>query len=131
MKPLVKCSFCGKNEEQVNLIVKAKTEGLAICDECIVLCVYTLIKNDFNPYELIDMPVIEIKEEGFVVRVKDKSRKFCFGNVAGENQWDALCKFLTTDRVEDLKKKIEEKENELATLRADLEKLHGEKTDAE
>lgn len=35
-KPLPKCSFCGKNQDQVRKLIAAP--GVLICDECVELC---------------------------------------------------------------------------------------------
>jgi ATP-dependent Clp protease ATP-binding subunit ClpX len=36
MAPLLKCSFCGKSEQEVNKLVAGP--GVYICDECVELC---------------------------------------------------------------------------------------------
>ena len=40
----IKCSFCGKEQEQVRRIVAGP--GVCICDECIELC-QEIIEEDF------------------------------------------------------------------------------------
>lgn len=44
-KRQVKCSFCGKNQEQVNRIVAGP--GVYICNECIELC-SEIIEEEFD-----------------------------------------------------------------------------------
>lgn len=43
----LRCSFCGKPHSQVKKLV-AGPHGVAICDECIVLCVDILTENHPN-----------------------------------------------------------------------------------
>lgn len=33
------CSFCGKGEERVQMLMPGKTAGMYICDECALFCV--------------------------------------------------------------------------------------------
>ena len=40
-EPLVRCSFCGKSEEQVNRLIRG-SQGVYICDGCIELCLEIL-----------------------------------------------------------------------------------------
>jgi hypothetical protein len=35
----LRCSFCGKAEEEVGRLVAAGTTDIAICEECVRLCV--------------------------------------------------------------------------------------------
>ena len=52
----IKCSFCGKEQEQVRRIVAGP--GVCICDECIELC-QEIIEEDFievNDVEPQDIP---------------------------------------------------------------------------
>lgn len=32
------CSFCGRSENEVEVIVAASEQGVAICDECVDAC---------------------------------------------------------------------------------------------
>jgi len=41
----MKCSFCGKAAEEVHKLIAA-SEKIAICDECVMQCVETLIYPD-------------------------------------------------------------------------------------
>ena len=38
------CSFCGRSEEQVR-IVQGPGGQLCICEECVAVCVYALVKD--------------------------------------------------------------------------------------
>jgi ATP-dependent Clp protease ATP-binding subunit ClpX len=42
-KKQLKCSFCGKNQDQVNRLIAGP--GVYICDECIDLCSDILLMN--------------------------------------------------------------------------------------
>lgn len=42
----VRCSFCGKTQEQVEKLIAGP--GVYICDECIELCMGIIGENDFN-----------------------------------------------------------------------------------
>jgi ATP-dependent Clp protease ATP-binding subunit ClpX len=35
---LVRCSFCGKNQKQVQKVIIARSGGAGICDDCVELC---------------------------------------------------------------------------------------------
>lgn len=45
----IRCSFCGKPEEQVRKLI-AGPEGVYICDECVGIC-SEIIEDEFNMYE--------------------------------------------------------------------------------
>lgn len=45
----IRCSFCGKPEEQVRKLI-AGPEGVYICDECVGIC-SEIIDDEFNVYE--------------------------------------------------------------------------------
>ena len=45
----IRCSFCGKSEEQVRKLI-AGPEGVYICDECVGIC-SEIIDDEFNMYE--------------------------------------------------------------------------------
>ena len=45
----IRCSFCGKSEEQVRKLI-AGSEGVYICDECVGIC-SEIIDDEFNMYE--------------------------------------------------------------------------------
>ena len=44
-KKQLKCSFCGKTQEQVRRLIAGP--GVYICDECIELC-FEIIEEEFN-----------------------------------------------------------------------------------
>lgn len=50
-KKQLKCSFCGKNQEQVKRLVAGP--GVYICDECIALC-SEIIEEEFEDFKEID-----------------------------------------------------------------------------
>ena len=52
-KGQLKCSFCGKTQDQVRKLVAGP--GVYICDECIELC-NEIIEEEFNEVELKDVP---------------------------------------------------------------------------
>ena len=55
-KGQLKCSFCGKNQEQVRKLVAGP--GVYICDECIELCneiIEDEIGEDFD-FNFVDLP---------------------------------------------------------------------------
>ncbi|MDF2532699.1 MAG: ATP-dependent Clp protease ATP-binding subunit clpX, partial [Clostridia bacterium] len=62
-KKQLKCSFCGKNQEQVRRLIAGP--GVYICDECIELC-QEIIDEEFDEeidVELEDIPKpAQIKE---------------------------------------------------------------------
>lgn len=41
----MECSFCGKSQEQVHRLISGPV-GVAICDECVYLCVRVLQGDD-------------------------------------------------------------------------------------
>ena len=41
----VKCSFCGKSQEEVNRLIAGP--GVYICDECIEVC-FEILEGGFN-----------------------------------------------------------------------------------
>ena len=55
-KGQLKCSFCGKNQEQVRKLVAGP--GVYICDECIELCNEIIEEEIGDDYELnlVDLP---------------------------------------------------------------------------
>lgn len=44
-KGQLKCSFCGKSQDQVQKLVSGP--GVCICDECIELC-YEIVRRDLR-----------------------------------------------------------------------------------
>lgn len=45
------CSFCGKNNEEVYKLIAA-SETVAICDECVLDCLASLIYPDDDDIEI-------------------------------------------------------------------------------
>lgn len=41
----MKCSFCGKDESEAKQLIAA-SDKVAICDECVLLCLETLVYPD-------------------------------------------------------------------------------------
>lgn len=41
----MKCSFCGKDQKEVQQLIAA-SDKIAICDECVMECVHTLVYPD-------------------------------------------------------------------------------------
>ena len=49
-EPRIRCSFCGKTEEQVRKLI-AGPEGAYICDECIDICSEIIEEELDDAYE--------------------------------------------------------------------------------
>ncbi len=67
-KKQVKCSFCGKSQEQVNRIVAGP--GVYICNECIELC-SEIIEEEFEDVH-VDKPLDEIPKPREIKRILDE-----------------------------------------------------------
>lgn len=67
-KKQVKCSFCGKTQEQVNRIVAGP--GVYICNECIELC-SEIIEEEFDDAQ-VDKPLDEIPKPQEIKRILDE-----------------------------------------------------------
>lgn len=50
--PTHKCSFCGKNNNQVKHMVAGP--GVSICNECVLLCIETIFDRDQAKKEVKD-----------------------------------------------------------------------------
>lgn len=50
------CSFCGADDTMRNKIIK--TEGAAICDECVLLCCTMLINPKTERLEFTKLPEV-------------------------------------------------------------------------
>ncbi len=59
-KGQIKCSFCGKTQEQVRKLVAGP--GVYICDECIALC-NEIIEEEFNDQEDVELKDIPKPKE--------------------------------------------------------------------
>ena len=55
----MKCSFCGKSNEEVEQMIAAN-DKIAICDECVMSCLEILVYGEPDPI------VINLEEEGEV-----------------------------------------------------------------
>ena len=60
-KELVKCSFCGKTQDQVRKIV-AGPKCLYICDQCIELCM-AIIEEEVSNFEKTDLQDLMLPRE--------------------------------------------------------------------
>lgn len=49
-KPLIKCSFCGRTEDQVEQLISGPN-GIYICNDCVELCVDILMKKEIEKEE--------------------------------------------------------------------------------
>lgn len=67
-KKQVKCSFCGKTQEQVNRIVAGP--GVYICNECIELC-SEIIEEEFEDAH-VEQPLDEIPKPQEIKRIMDE-----------------------------------------------------------
>lgn len=67
-KKQVKCSFCGKTQEQVNRIVAGP--GVYICNECIELC-SEIIEEEFEDVH-VEQPIDEIPKPKEIKRILDE-----------------------------------------------------------
>lgn len=106
---LTKCSFCGKNQNQVDRIIAGP--GVYICSECIELC-NEIMEDDFSPAdELLDNPDFklpipqEIKEglDDYVIG-QDEAKKAV--SVAVYNHYKRIMQGKNDDGVEIQKSNI-------------------------
>jgi len=67
-KKQVKCSFCGKTQEQVNRIVAGP--GVYICNECIELC-SEIIEEEYDDIP-VEQPLDEIPKPKEIKRILDE-----------------------------------------------------------
>lgn len=70
-KKQLKCSFCGKNQEQVRRLIAGP--GVYICDECIELC-QEIIDEEF--YEELDTELQDIPKP---VQIKEFLDQYVIG----------------------------------------------------
>ncbi len=57
---LVKCSFCGKSQDQVRRLVAGP--GVFICDECVLLC-QEIVADDLTPVNNFNMTELPLPKE--------------------------------------------------------------------
>ncbi|MCG0276555.1 MAG: ATP-dependent Clp protease ATP-binding subunit ClpX [Thermosediminibacteraceae bacterium] len=99
-KGQLKCSFCGKTQDQVRKLVAGP--GVYICDECIELC-NEIIEEEFNEEQEMDFTDIpkprEIKEilDQYVIG-QEKAKKIL--SVAVYNHYKRINSNVKTDDVE-------------------------------
>ena len=67
-KKQVKCSFCGKTQEQVNRIVAGP--GVYICNECIELC-SEIIEEEYEDIS-VEQPLDEIPKPREIKKILDE-----------------------------------------------------------
>jgi ATP-dependent Clp protease ATP-binding subunit ClpX len=67
-KKQVKCSFCGKTQEQVNRIVAGP--GVYICNECIELC-SEIIEEEYDDIR-VDKPLSELLKPAEIKKILDE-----------------------------------------------------------
>lgn len=53
---MIKCDFCNKDQSEVKQMI-AGPNGIAICDECVMLCLDVLLKKSDN------IPIINVDED--------------------------------------------------------------------
>ena len=53
----IRCSFCGKHQEQVSRIIAGP--GAYICNECVHLCM-SILDDTYDPEEHLDLSLIHI-----------------------------------------------------------------------
>ncbi|MCA0385371.1 MAG: ATP-dependent Clp protease ATP-binding subunit ClpX [Firmicutes bacterium] len=104
-KPTLKCSFCGKSQEQVKRLIAGP--NVYICDECIELCNEILEeelsiykKDDSNEWSLESLPKpAEIKEilDAYVIG-QEKAKKTL--SVAMYNHYKRIQNTIDEDEVE-------------------------------
>ena len=68
-KNSVKCSFCGKPQEQVKRIVAGP--GVYICDECIELC-SEILEDEFDSSEVIQEELSELPKPAEIKEILDQ-----------------------------------------------------------
>lgn len=99
-KKQLKCSFCGKNQEQVKRLIAGP--GVYICDECIDLC-SEIISDEFE--ENIELETTELRKPN---EIKDYLDQYVIGQdkakkalaVAVYNHYKRISANLSTDEVE-------------------------------
>ena len=124
------CIFCDRSMKYIVIIGDA-----CICAECVKESVQTLLDRGFNPDELVNVPTIDIKNDGFCIRMGEEVKRFYFNPVQRTEQtippWDKLCGFLKSTKVKELQQQIEKKEAELQELYKQIEFFQEEHSDAE
>lgn len=58
----INCSFCGKSNTEVQRVLTVDKK-VAICDECILICLQTLIYDEPDVETIIEEEVIVLEDE--------------------------------------------------------------------
>lgn len=74
----VKCSFCGKTQDQVRKLI-AGQNGIYICDECVELC------NEILDEEFEDFPLDKLEDEEINLLKPKKIKEFLDSYVVGQD----------------------------------------------
>ena len=82
-KGQLKCSFCGKEQEQVKKLIAGP--GVYICDECIELC-NEIIEEEFN--EDVDVELSNIPRPREITEILDQH---VIGQDRAKARWPSPC----------------------------------------
>jgi len=116
----VKCSFCGKSQDEVYKIVAGP--GVCICDECIKVCNDIILdrkKREDEPFNLANVPFPkEIKRflDEYIIE-QDKAKKIL--SVAVYNHYKRI-KSNNNDRLDKKGKKINKTEEEIELEKSNI-----------
>lgn len=109
-KKLLKCSFCGKSQEEVVRVIAGP--GVFICNECLDLCV-DIMREDLAPEELAASGA-NLNEVPKPIEIRDHLDEFVIGQdnakkalaVAVYNHYKRINSTVSTDEVELTKSNI-------------------------
>jgi len=116
----VKCSFCGKSQDEVYKIVAGP--GVCICDECIKVCNDIILdrrKKEDRPFDLKNVPFPkEIKSylDEYIVG-QDKAKKIL--SVAVYNHYKRI-KSNNNDKIDEKDKKIHKEREEIELEKSNI-----------
>ena len=117
---MVKCSFCGKTQDEVYKIVAGP--GVCICDECIKVCNDVILdrrKKEGRPFDLKNVPSPkEIKSylDEYIVG-QDKAKKIL--SVAVYNHYKRI-KSNNNDKIDEKDKKIDKTKEEIELEKSNI-----------
>jgi len=117
---MVKCSFCGKTQDEVYKIVAGP--GVCICDECIKVCNEIIVdrrKKEDRPFDLTDVPSPkEIKSflDEYIVG-QNKAKKIL--SVAIYNHYKRI-KSNNNDRLDKKDRKIDKTKEEIELEKSNI-----------
>lgn len=117
---MVKCSFCGKTQDEVYKIVAGP--GVCICDECIKVCNDIILdrrKKEGRPFDLKNVPSPkEIKSylDEYIVG-QDKAKKIL--SVAVYNHYKRI-KSNNNDKIDEKNKKIDKTKEEIELEKSNI-----------